>query len=233
MRPQAAQKYWRISTILAASCVKLKFSILVSFFLSFAMFSMHLLRFLEEEFSSTLFQIFCWSYLACVHIFLAKFLLGARWLITPFKKTFTFRSISPKLSARIKNGKFEEHETAKYLRYMVQNDGAGTWPPRASHGSTWPAAFQPYHDIYLELEKFLACEEVSLDEQENLRKVQVFRAHMQKLLQERVDLTAVKSILFALETKQNHGIQLEDLNGFFACISMSRHAFRYGYSPKS
>lgn len=181
---------------------------------------------LKGERSQTLFQITYWAYFAFIHIFLLNFLLRSQWLIILFRKAFIFHAKKPNhFTSPSKTD--EEHETALCLRNMVEIDGAGAWPPRTSFGASWPAVLQPYHNIYLEVNIYLSCAQVSLDDQENMGKIQSFRERMQKLLQEQIDLPAVEAILSALESGDNKVLPLQDLNGLYACIAMSRHAFRY------
>lgn len=71
----------------------------------------------------------------------------------------------------------DNHEAAQALRDMIKTDGAGSWPPKASH---------------------------------------------------RVDLSAVESILLAVEKGTDRSLLSESAcNGLFACIGHLRHGFRY------
>jgi hypothetical protein len=49
---------------------------------------------------------------------------------------------------------------------------------------------------------------------------------MRKLLHDRVDLSAVEAILSAVEAGDESVLTAAAYNGFFACIALSRHAFR-------
>ena len=121
----------------------------------------------------------------------------------------------------------EDHETAGQLQNLIETNGAGSWPPRSSHGDAWPAALRPYHNIYLELAPSLSTKEPSLDTDVNTKRCLEYRARMRKLLHDHIDLPAVKAILSAVETGDESALTADAYNGFFACIALSRHAFRY------
>jgi hypothetical protein len=120
----------------------------------------------------------------------------------------------------------EDHETAGLLQNLIETSGAGSWPPRSSHGNAWPPALRPYHNIYLELAPSLAAKEVSLDTDVNSKRCLEYRTRMRKLLQDHVDLEAVEAILSAVEAGDESALTADAYNGFFACIAMCRHAFR-------
>lgn len=119
------------------------------------------------------------------------------------------------------------HETADLLQHLVQFDGAGSWPPQASHGKAWPAALRPYHDVYFELAKSLPTANVSLDTEIHSSRRFEYRAQMRYLLHERIDMSAVEDILLAAEAGDRSVFSAKAYNGFYACIAVSRHAFRY------
>ncbi|KAJ5986382.1 hypothetical protein N7451_010747 [Penicillium sp. IBT 35674x] len=77
----------------------------------------------------------------------------------------------------------EDHETADLLQHLVEFDGAGSWPPQASHGKAWPAALRPYHDIYLSLAKALPTASVSLGKETHSSRRLEYRTQMRNLLQ--------------------------------------------------
>lgn len=120
------------------------------------------------------------------------------------------------------------HEASEALRDMIKIDGAGSWPPKASHRDTWPTVLRPYHDIFLELAPLLPVDRIITNDSVNqVRRVE-YRTRMQKLLQERLDLSAIKSLLFAVEKTNNLSLLPANVcNGLFACIAHLRHAFRY------
>ncbi|KAL4956385.1 hypothetical protein BDW69DRAFT_203246 [Aspergillus filifer] len=120
------------------------------------------------------------------------------------------------------------------LRNLIETDGAGTWPPRATHGHTWPAALQPYHEIYLASAPFLSTEDVSIDNEINKSRVASFRDRIIVSLRENINSDAVQSILLSTETTNHTDEENFDpaaYNGFASCISNLRHAYRWGVIP--
>lgn len=69
-----------------------------------------------------------------------------------------------------------QHPVAKSFHEAVNSVGGGTWPPKASHGASWPAPLRPYHDIYIAMSSTLAVakSDVSLDDETNYRKIDAF-----------------------------------------------------------
>ncbi|KAJ6110140.1 hypothetical protein N7486_002375 [Penicillium sp. IBT 16267x] len=122
-------------------------------------------------------------------------------------------------------------ETADLLQHLVEFDGAGSWPPEASHGKAWPTALRPYHDIYLKLAPSLSIENVPLDKEIHYRRRLEYRVQMRNLLRENIDMSAVENILSASEAGDNSVFSAKAYNGFYACIAVSRHAFRWGTIP--
>lgn len=121
----------------------------------------------------------------------------------------------------------EYHETADLLQHLVEFDGAGSWPPQASHGKAWPPALRPYHDIYIKLAQLLPMTNVSLDKEIQSTRRLEYRVQMRNLLHEKIDLSAVEDILLAAEAGDRSLLSVKAYNGFYACIAVSRHAFRY------
>jgi hypothetical protein len=119
-----------------------------------------------------------------------------------------------------------QHEIIEVYSNLVEKDGAGFWPPRAKHHS-WPKALGPYHDIYLELAPRLSTEKPSLSDVYNNERRNDFRSRMQKLLKERIDVTEVQKLLTEVEAGNWDLIDRDAYNGFFSCIAISRHAYRY------
>ena len=58
----------------------------------------------------------------------------------------------------------DNHEAAEALRDLIKTDGAGSWPPKASHRDSWPAPLRLYHDIFLELAPLLPVDQISTDD---------------------------------------------------------------------
>ncbi|RJE25565.1 hypothetical protein PHISCL_02105 [Aspergillus sclerotialis] len=125
----------------------------------------------------------------------------------------------------------KQHETDQALQEMIDKDGAGSWPPKASHKDSWPTALRPYHDIFLELAPLLPVYKVSVDDAINQSRRIEFRTRLQELLRERVDLPAVESVLSTVENEDPSLLQGHAYNGLFACMGYLRHAFRWGTVP--
>ncbi|GES61221.1 indoleamine 23-dioxygenase protein [Aspergillus terreus] len=119
------------------------------------------------------------------------------------------------------------HETAEKLNTLIEKGGAGSWPPRASHGDAWPAALQTYHDIYLTLAPLLPTTEVLCDDKANAGRINAFRMRMKTLLREGINLVAVENILGSGKDQ----ISADAWNGLFGCIAISRHAYRWATIP--
>ncbi|KAL9114487.1 MAG: hypothetical protein Q9227_001568 [Pyrenula ochraceoflavens] len=123
-----------------------------------------------------------------------------------------------------------QQEMAYAFSELVEKDGAGTWPPKASHYN-WPKALRPYNDIYLELAPHLSVEPPSLDDQVNTKRRNDYRSRMRKFLKERVDLAQVQEILTAVEVGSWGVIDRDAYNGFYCCIAVCRHAYRWATIP--
>ncbi|KAL4960137.1 uncharacterized protein BDV14DRAFT_211828 [Aspergillus stella-maris] len=139
-----------------------------------------------------------------------------------------------KSALSLTNNATETNPPLLALKNLVETDGAGTWPPRATHGYTWPEALQLYHEIYLAAAPYLSTEDVSTDDEINRSRVQSFRDRIRLVLKEKIDLHAVQTILASTETN-NHtdegGFDAAAYNGFACCISNLRHAYRWGLIP--
>ena len=118
------------------------------------------------------------------------------------------------------------HETASSLLELIEKEGAGSWPPKASHDS-WPIALRPYKDIYLELIPLLPAAEPSLDDNVNHSRRNKYRSLMRELLHERIDIDQVKCFLAAAEAGKWDVFPRDAYNGFYGCIAVCRHAYRY------
>ena len=118
------------------------------------------------------------------------------------------------------------HEVAQQLLELVETDGAGSWPPKASHYHSWPAALRPYHEIYLELAPLLPVAEPSLDDNINSDRLKQYRSRMQKALRDRISLFDVRTIMAAADTGWTKEMPRDAYNGFYACVSALRHAYR-------
>ncbi|KAL9600013.1 MAG: hypothetical protein Q9219_003482 [cf. Caloplaca sp. 3 TL-2023] len=123
-----------------------------------------------------------------------------------------------------------QHETAANLATLIEEDGAGAWPPKANHES-WPAALKPYKDIYLECVPLLPSADPSTDDTVNQERRGKYRSLMQKLLIERIDVVEVERIMKAVENGDWHVCPRDAYNAIYRCIAVCRHAYRWGTIP--
>ncbi|PQE26176.1 Indoleamine 23-dioxygenase protein [Rutstroemia sp. NJR-2017a BBW] len=123
------------------------------------------------------------------------------------------------------------HPAEASLKNLIDVDGAGSWPPRTTYGQAWPEVLRPYHDIYLELVPSLSTEELSSDDKVNFQRCLDYRVRYRQLLAERIDMKQVAAVLSASENGAKDLLPGEAWNGLFACIALSRHAFRWGTIP--
>ena len=117
------------------------------------------------------------------------------------------------------------HETASILSELFDEDGAGAWPPKANHTS-WPEALRPYKTIYLELVPLLPTAKPSLDDNVNNERRNKYRSLMRKLLNERINISQVEDIMASMEAGNWDILPRDQLNGFYACVAVCRHAYR-------
>lgn len=119
------------------------------------------------------------------------------------------------------------HETASLLTDLIHTDGAGAWPPLANHvSSTWPAALQPYKDIYQSLVHLLAVEKASLDDGHNLARINSYRSQFRQMLEEQVNLKEVQQLLEAADAGRWDVFPRATFNAFYSCVANCRHAYR-------
>ncbi|KAK2746483.1 hypothetical protein FQN57_003109 [Myotisia sp. PD_48] len=123
-----------------------------------------------------------------------------------------------------------DHEIASILSRLIDEDGAGSWPPKANHDS-WPQALRPYKDIYLELVPLLSTADPSLDNDVNNERRSKYRSLMRKLLTERVNIHEVEQVLAAVEAGKWHALPRDAYNGVYCCIAVCRHAYRWATIP--
>jgi hypothetical protein len=122
------------------------------------------------------------------------------------------------------------HETGAALSKLVEADGAGSWPPKANHGD-WPSELLPYHGIYMEMIPFLSSGSPSLDDDVNIERRDRFRSLLSKKLNERVDMARVHELLSSIEAGNWSGCSREAYNGFYCCIGVLRHSYRWAVIP--
>ena len=148
------------------------------------------------------------------------YFLWRRWL-SPIKVDPTGNEQKIRNLRRLRT----QNQTASVLSDMVEEDGAGAWPPKANHDS-WPSVLRPYQDIYLELAPLLPAAEPSLDDDVNNVRRESYRALMRRLLEERVDIAAVEKIVADIDAGKSGIMSNAEYNGFYACIAVCRHAYR-------
>ncbi|KAI1273572.1 hypothetical protein F5Y07DRAFT_391210 [Xylaria sp. FL0933] len=122
------------------------------------------------------------------------------------------------------------HDVAASLATLINRDGAGDWPPRTSYKS-WPTALLPYQKILLEVLPSLATEAPLLDVASDIKRRERFRRFMERLLHENVHLPSAIKVLDEIKTDKWDHLSRDQLNGFFCCIALSRHAYRWAITP--
>lgn len=120
----------------------------------------------------------------------------------------------------------EKHEVARTLQCLIETDGAGSWPPRARHVDGWPEALRPYHEVYLQLVPALSHDGILPEDIVSYNRCLEYRGRMRELLARRIDLDAVANIMASVENRDRSLLDRGAYNGFYACIALSRHAFR-------
>ena len=119
-----------------------------------------------------------------------------------------------------------QHEAAYALADLCESDGAGEWPPKANH-TAWPAALRPYKEVYLAMVPHLPAAKPSLDDSTNDQQRIMFRSRMRKLLAEKVSIFEVEEIMRAVEQGYWTALPQDAYNGFYSCVAVCRHAYRY------
>lgn len=117
------------------------------------------------------------------------------------------------------------YEPASALCTLIEDDGAGTWPPKTDHDN-WPLALRPYKLIYMELAPLLSAVTPSTDDAINKERRQNFRSSMRKLLSERINKSQVEGVMAAAEAGNWDLFPRDAYNGFYCCIACLRHAYR-------
>ena len=78
---------------------------------------------------------------------------------------------------------------------------------------------------------FLSSGSPSLDDDVNIERRDRFRSLMINKLNNRVDMARVHEILTTIEAGDWSGCSREAYNGFYCCISVLRHAYRWAAIP--
>ncbi|CAN8102082.1 unnamed protein product [Discula destructiva] len=124
------------------------------------------------------------------------------------------------------------HETASRLSDLIDNDGAGAWPPCANHGyDTWPVPLRGYSQVFQKIAPLLSTATASVDDQVNRARIDSFRAEFRKQLREHVDLVQVRPWLEAVEAERWDILPRDKMNAFWGCVALSRHAYRWATIP--
>lgn len=90
------------------------------------------------------------------------------------------------------------YEPAYALCTLIEDDGAGTWPPKSDH-DYWPLALRQYKLIYCELAPSLSAVTPSTDDAINKERRENNRSLMRKLLSERINKPRVEAVMAAAE----------------------------------
>ncbi|KAK0705836.1 hypothetical protein B0T21DRAFT_405348 [Apiosordaria backusii] len=118
------------------------------------------------------------------------------------------------------------HEVASSFSNLINQDGAGSWPPKSNHNErTWPACLQAYKEIYHEMAPLLPAENVSLDDNINEQRILAFRSRFAQLLSQKVNLTEVERLLQAADAGRWDVFPRDVYNGFYCCLAWCRHAY--------
>ncbi|KAM3485315.1 hypothetical protein MY8738_001322 [Beauveria namnaoensis] len=123
-----------------------------------------------------------------------------------------------------------QHEVVDVLLNLIEQDGAGQWPPLVVYDD-WPSALQPYKTIYHEVIPQLSSSNPLLDDDTLIRRRESFRSRMRELLNERIDLREVERLLNAAEAGNWTSLRREQLNGVYCAIAVLRHAYRWATIP--
>lgn len=122
-----------------------------------------------------------------------------------------------------------QHEVAAVMSRLVETDGAGAWPPNANH-EAWPLALRPYKEIYFKLIPLLSAAPPSLDDDVNNKRREKYRSMMRKSLMEQINIPQVVAILAVVEAGNWDLFPRDAYNGFYCCVAVCRHAYRYAVS---
>ncbi|EGN94595.1 hypothetical protein SERLA73DRAFT_77957 [Serpula lacrymans var. lacrymans S7.3] len=127
------------------------------------------------------------------------------------------------------SGSDHDHPISLALHNLIST-GGDAWPPRATFEETWPPCLRPYHHVFQRVAPFIPVEEASLDDEHNRHVIETFRARVRQELVDSVCLEDVKVALLE-EEGTSERLSTSAWLGFFACISMLRHAYRWGVTP--
>lgn len=89
----------------------------------------------------------------------------------------------------------------------------------------WPETLLPYKQILFEVLPHLSTAVPSQDNAVNAERRKNVQTMMRKLLKERIDLSSVEKLLIEVERDDWAGISRDQLNAFYSCLAISRHAY--------
>ncbi|ESZ96147.1 hypothetical protein SBOR_3477 [Sclerotinia borealis F-4128] len=124
----------------------------------------------------------------------------------------------------------DQHEVAAVMSKLIDEDGAGAWPPNANHDS-WPMALRPYKEVYFQLIPLLSAAPPSLNDDVNNERREKYRSIMRKSLMERINIPQVVAIMTAVEAGNWDLFPRDAYNGFYCCVAVCRHAYRWATIP--
>ena len=96
------------------------------------------------------------------------------------------------------------------------------WPPRPTFHKTWPVQLQAYQRVYEAIGPHFVNEWPSLDDAENRKIIDNFRARVRRELSAHIQTSAVQTLLNGEKCMSELAWQ-----GFYACIAYLRHYYRY------
>ncbi|QSZ35580.1 hypothetical protein DSL72_008450 [Monilinia vaccinii-corymbosi] len=153
-------------------------------------------------------------------------------IIPPIRDTVTEKIDEKENASRyqeIRNLR-DEHEVAAVMSEMIEEDGAGAWPPNANYDN-WPVALRPYKEIYFQLIPLLSQASPSLDDDVNNERRANYRSLVRRLLRERINIPRVAAIMADVEEGNWDHFPRDAYNAFYCCIAVSRHAYRWATIP--
>ncbi|KAF4551402.1 Hypothetical protein D9617_13g099000 [Elsinoe fawcettii] len=158
--------------------------------------------------------------------------IGAMLLARRLTESKTWFSIARKPHSRptTANTTKASSKVGAEITRLINEDGAGQWPP-AAESDHWPGPLQAYRFIYTSTAPLLATGETGLSEHDVVVRRKEYRAIVSKLLNEQVDVDKIHTSLEIWRQGPLDMHQRKSLNGFFACISMLRHAYRWASIP--
>ncbi|KAM7217138.1 hypothetical protein V8F06_007537 [Rhypophila decipiens] len=137
----------------------------------------------------------------------------------------------PIVESILSTSKGSQHPCAHSLATLVQQDGAGCWPPKTNHAvSSWPAALRPYRQIWDDLSPLIPTPNSSrlLDDDANKRRIDHFRCLMRENLAMRID---IGQVMEDLEDDTPSRLGQDTVNALYCCLAMLRHGYRWAVIP--